>query len=51
MLAHVHGARVMKVLCAWCGLLLKAGPPAPVSHGMCAACAKKFNEDLDEMVA
>lgn len=29
-----------KVVCAWCGKLLKDGKE-PISHGICEPCAKK----------
>ena len=29
----------IKVVCAWCGRILKEGPPEPVSHGLCPGCA------------
>lgn len=34
----------MKVFCAWCRKELSTGAPAdaPVSHGICASCAKRF---------
>ncbi len=28
----------LRTLCAWCGLVLREGPPAPVSHGICPLC-------------
>ena len=28
----------MKVVCAGCGVVLKSGPPEPVSHGLCRLC-------------
>ena len=27
-------------MCAWCSRVLSDGPPEPVSHGICPACAK-----------
>jgi hypothetical protein len=38
-----------KVICAWCPEYVppKRGEP-PVSHGMCAACAKRWNAQLEE---
>lgn len=37
----------MKTVCAWCGLILKDGPPAPVSEGICHPCAMKELGHLD----
>jgi len=38
----------MKKVCAWCGVVLEAGEEGGlVSHGMCAACEEKANEELD----
>jgi len=31
----------VKVICAWCKAVIVDGPPHPVSHGICAECAKK----------
>lgn len=39
-------ALTMRVLCGWCGVLIKAGDPdGPVSHGICPRCAAKFSKD------
>ncbi len=32
-----------KVLCAWCGGLMRDGC-LPISHGLCADCAVRFEE-------
>lgn len=33
----------MKTICAWCGHVLHMGADdAPVSHGICSACAKNL---------
>lgn len=35
------------VFCAWCGKVLKPGPTdGPVSHGICAECAKAFDAEI-----
>lgn len=40
----------IKTLCAWCNVILKDGPAAPVSHGICPACiAKHFPEANEEI--
>jgi photoactive yellow protein len=45
----------MRVVCAWCSKVMRDGPPQPVSHGICAACAGKSGlfpiESLHEMDA
>jgi hypothetical protein len=30
----------LKVVCSWCGFMMRAGPPAPVSHGCCPSCVE-----------
>jgi hypothetical protein len=35
------GAEPIRVLCAWCGAVIHAGPPAPISHGICVNCLAK----------
>lgn len=37
-------------VCAWCGRDLGAAPGLPdgdVTHGMCTACKRRFDEELD----
>ena len=34
----------MKVVCGWCGVLIKPGEPSPVSHGICPNCETAFLE-------
>ena len=29
----------MRVVCAWCGVLLSESQAGPVSHGICASCS------------
>ncbi|HEX8430267.1 MAG TPA: PAS domain-containing protein, partial [Longimicrobium sp.] len=29
----------LRSLCAWCGVMIRDGSPAPVSHGICVSCA------------
>ena len=45
----------LTVICSWCKKLMKQGDApvgAPVSHGCCRACAKKyFPLHYDEIVA
>jgi hypothetical protein len=37
----------MKVICAWCGLLIRDGDPKlPISHGLCVNCKDKLEQDL-----
>ena len=38
----------MKIICAWCGKHLGEKPPYDddsVTHGICAECARKAEED------
>jgi len=38
--------------CAWCGRVLRDGPPFPVSDGICAACmAKLMHEHKDRQAS
>ncbi len=39
--------RLPRQVCAWCGIVIRGGPPHPISHGMCAECAEKMNAELD----
>jgi len=32
----------VKTVCAWCGVILRPGPPAPVSHGICRGCRDRL---------
>src|SRR6266436_2226879 len=36
----------LKVVCAWCGLCLRNGPPTPISHGICPKC---LEQELNEV--
>lgn len=41
----------MKIICAWCQADLGEKPPladSSVTHGMCANCEKKQNEEFDK---
>ena len=43
----------MKIICAWCGAIIKDGTEEIVSHGICRpcedkACAEIKGEDEDE---
>lgn len=42
----IVAASAQRVVCAWCGLVMRGGPPERISHGMCAACAKFEQEQL-----
>jgi hypothetical protein len=35
----------MRVICAWCGQMLKEGR-GPISHGICHRCARHFEASL-----
>jgi hypothetical protein len=36
----------MTLICAWCKRVMRAGDPElPISHGMCPACRKKFEQE------
>ena len=45
----------ISVVCAWCGVLLRTGNGAQISHGLCARCAGNSGffetEDLHELSA
>jgi hypothetical protein len=34
-------AAILKVVCGWCSLVMQQGN-LPVSHGLCARCARRF---------
>lgn len=36
----------MKEICAWCKKVMRDGPPHPITHGICASCAKKVLEEI-----
>ncbi len=36
----------MKVVCAWCDVVLKAGH-GPVSHGLCRPCFRRLEAAMD----
>lgn len=40
--AALAGETPLRVVCSWCGILLRNGPPHPISHGICPRCAEKF---------
>lgn len=37
-------AKLLTIVCAWCGLVLQEGddPHGPISHGACPVCAQKW---------
>jgi hypothetical protein len=38
----------LKVICAWCGLLMKEGTAgAPTSHGLCPKCEAKLLAEME----
>lgn len=39
----------MKVICGWCNRAMgeKPGPAEHTSHGMCVACEKRMNDEMD----
>ena len=39
----------MKTQCAWCGKVIKDGPP-PISHTICLTCKIKLEEETDEYI-
>lgn len=41
-------AAPMRVVCAWCGRVLREGAE-PTSHGMCAACAEAVEPLVQEI--
>jgi hypothetical protein len=37
---------ILRLVCAWCRIVIRAGSPgAQTSHGMCAACRRRFEQD------
>jgi hypothetical protein len=42
-------AILLRLICAWCRLVLREGTAgAPTSHGMCASCQARFDDELAE---
>ena len=44
--------RDMRIVCAWCGKIIKEGTGEPdenVSHGICTKCAKVEKEEIGAM--
>jgi hypothetical protein len=39
---------IIKTICLFCGVVIKEGPPHPVSHGACKRCAEIELAKLDE---
>ena len=37
----------LKIVCAWCSTLIQAGPPTPVSHGLCLSCQQQLLDQLE----
>ncbi len=35
------GSDELRRVCAWCSRIMREGPPAPVSHGICVECAAR----------
>ncbi len=33
-----------RLVCSWCGLVMRGGPPTNISHGICKPCQKKLEE-------
>lgn len=44
---------MMKRICSWCGVDLgeKPGPESKVTHGICDACEKTFNEEFEREIS
>lgn len=38
-----------RVICAWCGRMLRSANTERTSHGMCAACAEKQMGELSRL--
>lgn len=43
----MHREPMLRVVCGWCGVVIRGGPPRPISHGMCKACSARMNAELD----
>jgi hypothetical protein len=41
----------MKTICAYCAAVIVAGPPAPLSHGICPACLETALAEIDTYAA
>jgi hypothetical protein len=42
-----HGAHPMRIVCSYCLTVIQGGPPAPVSHGICASCQQRLHAEMD----
>ncbi len=40
----------MRIVCGWCGNYMRedGNPDGKISHGICPACEKKMDKDLDQ---
>ncbi len=38
----------IRTICAWCGIVMRGGPPHPINHGMCEKCSEKIHAELDK---
>ena len=49
-IAIIRGANAIRVVCAWCGALVRASgdPDALTSHGICPACADPLAQADEE---
>jgi hypothetical protein len=41
-LGYEEGSEMMKIVCAWCNIIIQEGPEYPMSHGICPECGKKI---------
>ena len=46
-----HVTQPMRVVCSYCLTVIKAGPPQPISHGICGPCFARLNAELDALEA
>ena len=44
------GAR-LRTICMYCARQIKAGPAAPISHGICPECYAQVMRELDQQEA
>lgn len=48
---HIFGARMAKIICAWCNVVMYDSPTERVSHGICDDCMEEqlagLNDDTE----
>ncbi len=41
---HPERGEAQRLVCSWCGLVMRGGPPTNISHGICTACQKEMEK-------